>query len=365
MKQGINFETLARKAYANAKHSEDFIVDGEQLVMANENELALLPKQREVSAPSCFAHNHKMLSTMHDNLSLRLGIPKAYYRRMQNENPELLCTNVNTWLVNSGKHMIRTIQNDDNDIIPKGHYARALLSDRYRRIDNDQVLAGLMNKVSETDFKVNSCQITETNMFLKINFPFAQAEVAKGDIVESGVVIKNSEVGFGACSVSLFVQRLVCTNGMVLPESLYQAKKYHAGPRQIADQDYKIVSERTKNLEDQAFLSSLHDVIDTARNEKTIINIANKFKQASADVLSGDYVETTERLSKRLLINQNEQTSVLEHFLTSGDFSRWGFANAVTRTAQDIESYDRASELEKIGGQVIEMQSSEFMSLAA
>jgi hypothetical protein len=223
-----------------------------------------------------------------------------------------------------------------------------------------------MPKIAEKDFTVSSCELTPFNMFLKVNFPFAQAEVAKGDVVEAGVMIRNSEVGWGSCSVVLFVQRLVCTNGMVIPENIYQARKYHSGPRLIVDDESRqIVSDRTRMIEDQAFLSSLHDVIDTARNETTIKNIAGRFREASEDIIEGEVTETVERLSKRLLITQEEQSNVLEHLIRDGDFSRWGFANAVTRTAQDSGSYDRATELEKLGGQVIAMPSKEFMAMAA
>ena len=112
-------------------------------------------------------------------------------------------------------------------------------------------------------------------------------------------------------------------------------------------------------------MSSLHDVIDAARSEKTIKKIAQDFRDASEDVIEGEAVEVVERLSKRLLITKEEQKQVHYHLVRGGDFNRWGFANAVTRTAQDIGSYDRATELEKLGGQVIAMSSREFTKLAA
>jgi len=44
--------------------------------------------------------------------------------------------------------------------------------------------------------------------------------------------------------------------------------------------------------------------------------------------------------------------------------NRFGLFNAVTRAAQDIESYDRATELERVGAQVIELERSEWRELA-
>ena len=359
MRQGLDFQTLAAKIQATSKTAEDYVVSGNTLRMTDDGKDIMhhIPDIQPYSTVTDVAH---------DQLAGRLGIPRAYYKKMREENTQLLADNVNSWLDGSGDHMLRLINNHEYDNIEQGTFTRAVLSNRYRRIDNDQVIEGLMPKVAESEFEMQSCDITPYNMFMKLTFPFAQAEVAKGDVVEAGVMIRNSEVGWGSCSVALFVHRLVCTNGMVLPETIYQARKYHSGPKLIVDDESReIISDRTRMIEDQAFLSSLHDIIDTARNPKTIENIAGSFKEASEDVIEGEVKEVVERLSKRLLITSGEQDSVLENLIRDGDLSRWGFANAVTRAAQDSKSYDRATELEKLGGNVIDMSSNEFMRLAA
>ena len=359
MRQGTNFETLAARVMATSKTAEDYVVSGNTLRMTYDG------KDFLHNIPDIQPHA-TITDVAHDQISGRLGIPRAYYKKMREENTHLLADNVNAWLGDSGDHMLRLINNHEFDDIEQGTFTRAVLSNRYRRIDNDQVIEGLMPKIAESEFEMQSCDLTPYNMFVKVSFPFAQAEVAKGDVVESGVMIRNSEVGWGSCSVTLFVHRLVCTNGMVLPETIYQARKYHSGARLSVDEHSReIISDRTRMIEDQAFLSSLHDIIDTARNPKTIENIAESFKEASEDIIEGEVKEVVERLSKRLLITSNEQDSVLEHLIRDGDLSRWGFANAVTRTAQDSKSYDRATELEKLGGNVIDMPSNEFMRLAA
>lgn len=44
--------------------------------------------------------------------------------------------------------------------------------------------------------------------------------------------------------------------------------------------------------------------------------------------------------------------------------SRFGLYNAITRLSQDVESYDRATELERIGAQVIELAKPDWKVLA-
>ena len=55
---------------------------------------------------------------------------------------------------------------------------------------------------------------------------------------------------------------------------------------------------------------------------------------------------------------------MLKHLIQGGDLSAWGLGNAVTRAAQDVASYDRATEMESIGGKVIELSPAEWRTMA-
>ena len=60
-------------------------------------------------------------------LADKLKIPHAYFERMREEQPVLLDRNVNTWLQSEDdRRMLRTLDGQ----------VRAVLSDRYRRLDN-------------------------------------------------------------------------------------------------------------------------------------------------------------------------------------------------------------------------------------
>ena len=67
-----------------------------------------------------------------------------------------------------------------------------------------------------------------------------------------------------------------------------------------------------------------------------------------------DPEKTLEELGKRYSITQDERKTVLSHLIDGGDLSMWGAINAVTRSAQDSQSYDRAVELETIGGKLLQ-----------
>ena len=77
--------------------------------------------------------------------------------------------------------------------------------------------------------------------------------------------------------------------------------------------------------------------------------------RASMEIKTGDNpVETVEVLGDRYLLNKNECGSILRHFIMGNDFSHYGLVNAVTRSSQDVQDYNRATELERVGGILLE-----------
>jgi hypothetical protein len=122
-------------------------------------------------------------------LAEKLKIPFHYFERMRTEQPRLLDHNVNTWLQADGdRRMVRTL---DGDI-------RAILSDRYRRLDNYDLAENVLPILHRLrDARFESVELTETRMYLKVVTPKIEYEIAPGDIVQAGVVICNSEVGEG------------------------------------------------------------------------------------------------------------------------------------------------------------------------
>jgi hypothetical protein len=74
-------------------------------------------------------------------------------------------------------------------------------------------------------------------------------------------------------------------------------------------------------------------------------------------------VAAVEVTAKRFALTEGEQGSVLEHLARGGDLTRYGLLNAVTRTAEDATSYDRAIELECVGGEILELPASTLRRL--
>lgn len=125
----------------------------------------------------------------HKQVAQHLGIPAPYYVRLRSEYPALLDSNVNTLLAatpEGERRMVRTI----------GGMARAFLSDRYRRLDNFDLLEAILPTLMEMPgLEIASCDVTEQKLYLKVTTSRIQAEVQPGDVVQSGLAVSNSEVG--------------------------------------------------------------------------------------------------------------------------------------------------------------------------
>lgn len=294
----------------------------------------------------------------HRQVASALGIPAKYYDIMQSQKPELLAQNVNAWFSDrENSYMIRTMDYGG------GRVARALLSDRYRRIDNMEIASAVLPLFAGSDqYEVISSEVTENRMYLKILSRRLEMEVVPGDYVQAGVVISNSEVGLGSVNVQPLVYRLVCTNGMIVNDM--GERKNHVGRAAKAVEDsFHIYSDETMEAEDKAFLLKLRDVTMAAIEEGRFAQVVGKLKESAGIPITGKVTEVVELTGKTYGFNTDEQDSILQYLIAGGDLSQYGLSNAITRASQDVESYDRATALEGIGWQVAAMPATQWKEL--
>ena len=244
-----------------------------------------------------------------------------------------------------------------------GRVARAMLSDRYRRIDNLQIaMAVLPLFMGDDQYEVMSSEVTESRMYIKICFHLKKYEVVPGDWVEFGIIISNSEVGLGAVSIRPFLNRLICTNGCVVND--FGERRHHVGRQAKAVEDsFDLYSDAAIEAEDKAFMLKLQDVARATLDESRYPTIIGKLQDSAQAKITGRVQDVVELTSKSFGLNQSEQESILDYLIRGGDMSLYGLSNAVTRMSQDVESYDRATEIESIGWDVATMPSSQWKEI--
>jgi hypothetical protein len=175
--------------------------------------------------------------------------------------------------------------------------------------------------------------------------------VKAGDVLQAGVMISNSEVGLGAIRIAPFTVRLVCTNGAIHDQ--LGKKQAHIGRTITGDDSQELYAEDTLRADDQTLALKLRDTIRHAMSDKMLVEVTDRMKEAAGIKIEGNPAASVEVLSQRTRLYEPEREGILRHLVEGGDLSLYGLGNAVTRAAADVESYDRATELENIGGRVI------------
>ena len=219
MKTGRTLVDLAGELERQMSSKRDLVVPSSLLQCRTDEGGALKMLVDVRSADAAVAREYGVTDLARRQLADKLKIPFAYFERMRGEQPALLDRNVNTWLQSDGdRRMIRTLDGQ----------VRAVLSDRYRRLDNFDLAENVLPILQRLDgARFESVELTDTKMYLKVITPRVNFEVAPGDIVQAGIVITNSEVGCGTLSVQPLVFRLVCRNGLIASD--HALRKTHVG----------------------------------------------------------------------------------------------------------------------------------------
>lgn len=301
----------------------------------------------------------------------RCNIPAAYVDRMVATDKEgnyrhigLLAENVNWWWDHQPENrMLRCLISNNGQ---HQRIARAFLSDRYRPLDNADLAEVVLPKIADAGCEVLSAEITEKRLYVQAATPRIEFDVnafrksgkklSEADPVQAGVIISNSEVGAGSLRVEPLLWRLSCLNGLIAAHSI---KRYHIG-REIGDPLFELeaaaeyFTDKTKRQDDKAFWMKVRDVVEGIFDKGKFESLVQKFAE-TGDVRLPNGVEAVEEVANRFKLQEAEKNSVLNYLIEGGDLSVYGLVNAVTRTSTDVESYDRAVELERVGGQIIEL----------
>lgn len=340
MKQGKTLEQLGTELQRQRNARQDFIADTRKLVMQTTPEKSTI--RMDVGNR---LEEFTVGLVAHQQIASRLGIPYRYYQKMQAEQPALLDENVNTWLQeNPERRMLRVLDGK----------VRAFLSDRYRRLDNLELCASVLPVIKEMKgASIESCEVTESHLYLKVINKRMKTEVAVGDAVQAGFVVSNSEVGLGSLRVEPLVFRLVCKNGLICKD--FSQRKYHVG-RQIDESEdaaYEIYSEETLRQDDKSFFMKVQDIVRVAADQAKFELAVEKMRETMHVPLEHEPIKEVELLADKFQLTQGERGNVLRQLFMSRDNTRYGLMNAVTAASKLCDDYERATDLERIGGEIL------------
>lgn len=338
MKAGRTLAELKAEVARAAELKSDYLVPTAKLrfsTMAGRTELVI---------PDHGAF--RMSDVCHHQVGSRFEIPAKHYDRLRADFPGLFDLTLTAFSAKANEsRLIRTIGGD-------GATARAFLSNRYRIIDHEDVLDHMLPVLEATNgTEVVSCEVTDRRLYVKVTNRRVQTEVRRGDVVQAGLVLRNSEIGMGAVTVEPFIYRLVCLNGATMAD--FGLQKYHTGRAVESDvQAREIFRDETLAADDRAFLLKVEDTVRAAWDEVAFDKMVGSMRDATEERIEGDPAAAIDALATRFALNEDEQSGILRYLIEGGEATRYGLGNAVTRFSQDVDDYDRATELEGVGGNV-------------
>ena len=286
----------------------------------------------------------------HGQIAEKTGIRKEYYDKLVAENThgkdtDIYAENVNYWMHNYEKVVLVRQFNDE---------MIAMLSDKYRVIDNYDVAMGVLKAVTEKvnktghQIRMAHAYISSKSMSYTVYDETALVTIP-GKPEEKywlGVSVRNSEVGYTAFEAAPLIVRQVCTNGMIRENPF---RRRHIGGR---GEEGDIWSDRTKIAESELILSQVTDMVNYSLDEEKVQDYLSKLGDLNEIQIDPTGVEVSATVFN---ITQDEAKSIMGALEknTAFDFvqSMTAYANNVLKKGNNPE---RATELQKIAGRAVE-----------
>jgi hypothetical protein len=234
--------------------------------------------------------------------------------------------------------------------------ARGFLSDKYKRIDPRPVLAMFIRACQQFGAVPFSSYVGETKFELKAILQRV-FEPVEGEVLSFGVSYKASSFGAGAEELSLFIDRIWCTNLCAIQTPL---RKVHIGTRIEEGIDY---TRETVDAETRALALMVRDVTTSQLRPERINMLCDAVRDADAKKLSG--LEVEKFLKKNLSVGEADEVTNL--YAREADIevlprkeSAWRLSNAISWFAQTNEKVDgeRRLELEALAGELVPLRTS-------
>jgi len=166
-----------------------------------------------------------MTTVAYHQMLHRLGIPASFAERI---DERLLTTNIRRQMksLSEKEWVVKTGEQDGT------RYVRGIVTDRYKPLMDSEVLRKAKQHVEADNIHVDSWDITSSENALRLTgkLPLEIAPTSNvGDITKIGIAALNGTTGMTKLGINMFLYRLVCSNGMVVPHQLAGIRKTHIG----------------------------------------------------------------------------------------------------------------------------------------
>jgi len=337
MKTGTEIKTVLKHINEDSKNKSDYLVDLKDLeVVTNHTNYPILKANH-------MDKKFHMTDKAINQLCGKLKIGRQYIQKCMPESVDLVAHNLNFWINRRDNRelMVRTFDHGHSNID-----ARAILTNRYKRIDCDVVANHCLDKLMDLDVEFKYSYYDGDRMNITAVTPKVEGEVVKGDVVQGGITITNSEVGNGSLMIKPFIYRLVCTNGMVAPQYFNQFYAKHVGA---------IVIDPTQDEQWKVTIEKMQKQLELVAKPEVFEENLKKLQDATKKSMNSHQIV---QLAKRQGITDSERAGIFERLdrYVGDEFtvSKYELSNAITNMANDEEMSDkRARFFQELGGLVV------------
>lgn len=358
MKQGKSLTELAQELERIQSTARDFMVPTKALAVQPSGEIQFKNGVMHTFQPTKYAHSQ---------IAQYSDIPHKYYERIRIQNPNLWADSVN--------HGLRVLEDTKSKQgLPEtrllrtvGNTLRANLSSKFRRLDSYHLCQHVLPLLLENKMRVVSSEITEKRLYIKAFTDKIQGEIAKGDVIQYGLCITNSDVGAGALKIEPMTMRLVCTNGMIANTA---SRHYHVGKNQAEMETRELLTAETLAADDKAFWLKVRDLVTHSMSQQGFENELNRLREANGLKIENFNVpEVVELAMEAVNVNGEDTKNNIIAYLANGadgaGLTKWGLANAFTYAAQSEHvDYDSSTDLERAGSAIIDLNEKQWKRVA-
>jgi hypothetical protein len=261
---------------------------------------------------------HNLRTIAQRSIAWRLGIPFNYLAKCP---PELQALQMNHWIGHE--------KNDQLFIRFDGQDVRAIFTPKYKPVDNFEICERLDFMGYKPDTQVQAI-IDPEFMSLSILDGKKSFDIY-GDKFRPGISISNSEVGLASLSISAFLLRLVCTNGMVSKTEI--SASYRHVSTKILDEFPQVMEKISYEL--------------AAQRDKIGLSMESRVD---------DPLKTIESFNRQFQLNQLQREAVEWAWPQEDSDTMFAVVNTYTRAAQFKGlSAENSYQLQRVGGNILGM----------
>lgn len=379
MQKGMTLARLTELIDYQHENKRDFIVSTEDIVIRPHEDstehrsftLTIADNSRKKGRLFSFEISRHMLTqiSFHTNVPMKLidEMVSGTFNEFQ-EIAKLLSIRLRD---NPAARLIRTIGQLGDEEVP---IARAFLSDRYRVLDNYDLLQAIFPVIQhyKGQLKIDSTFLSDTRLYLKLRFPAVSGSLGKvwvpdglkvDDIVEAGVLITNSEVGCGAITVRPYIVRLTCMNGATIAVTRRGTRRNHIGRKLVDAINNDQIIDDAKIFAEAA--DQVHEILS---DKKFFRQTIRQFRETKNRMILGDRAAVLAALGRRYQLSKHELELIDTNLGRQKHNTQFALINAVTRTASVRNKgikYDRSTQLEEIGGRMIDLTEREWKTIGS